>query len=225
MSLPAASTPPANVQVVDLAKRYGTGADATTVFEQVNLEVAAGEFVAIVGDSGVGKSTLLNCLAGLDRWDQGQVLHQGQDIGRLDEAGLAVWRRAHVGFVFQAFHVLPHLSVAQNVALPLMLLARGTPAEQDARVQAMLAAVGLGDRGSACPSSSAAASCSGWPLPAPWCTARPCCWPTSPPAISTRTRPPAPWTCWWPRPAKPAPAWCWSPIPRTLRPAPTGCCG
>lgn len=151
MSLPAASTPPANVQVVDLAKRYGTGADATTVFEQVNLEVAAGEFVAIIGDSGVGKSTLLNCLAGLDRWDQGQVLHQGQDIGRLDEAGLAVWRRAHVGFVFQAFHVLPHLSVAQNVALPLMLLARGTPAEQDARVQAMLAAVGLGDRGQRLP--------------------------------------------------------------------------
>ena len=151
MSLPAVSTPPANVQVVDLAKRYGTGADAATVFEQVNLEVAAGEFVAIVGDSGVGKSTLLNCLAGLDRWDQGQVLHQGQDIGRLDEAGLAVWRRAHVGFVFQAFHVLPHLSVAQNVALPLMLLARGTPAEQDARVQAMLAAVGLGDMGQRLP--------------------------------------------------------------------------
>jgi len=151
MSLPAASTPPANVQVVDLAKRYGTGADAATVFEQVNLEVAAGEFVAIVGDSGVGKSTLLNCLAGLDHWDQGQVLHQGQDIGRLDEAGLAVWRRAHVGFVFQAFHVLPHLSVAQNVALPLMLLARGTPAEQDARVQTMLAAVGLGDMGQRLP--------------------------------------------------------------------------
>lgn len=151
MSLPAASAPPANVQVVDLAKRYGTGADAATVFEQVNLEVAAGEFVAIVGDSGVGKSTLLNCLAGLDHWDQGQVLHQGQDIGRLDEAGLAVWRRAHVGFVFQAFHVLPHLSVAQNVALPLMLLARGTPAEQDARVQTMLAAVGLGDMGQRLP--------------------------------------------------------------------------
>ncbi|MBV7419993.1 ABC transporter ATP-binding protein [Comamonas sp. CMM03] len=151
MSLPSASTPPANVQVVDLAKRYGTGADAATVFEQVNLEVAAGEFVAIVGDSGVGKSTLLNCLAGLDRWDQGQVLHQGQDIGRLDEAGLAVWRRAHVGFVFQAFHVLPHLSVAQNVALPLMLLARGTPAEQDARVQAMLEAVGLGEMGQRLP--------------------------------------------------------------------------
>lgn len=151
MSLPTASTPPANVQVVDLAKRYGTGADAATVFEHVNLEVAAGEFVAIVGDSGVGKSTLLNCLAGLDRWDQGQVLHLGQDIGRLDEAGLAVWRRAHVGFVFQAFHVLPHLSVAQNAALPLMLLARGTPAEQDTRVQAMLAAVGLGEMGQRLP--------------------------------------------------------------------------
>ncbi len=99
----------------------------------------AGEFVAIVGDSGVGKSTLLNCLAGLDHWDAGQVLHEGVDLGQLDDTQRALWRRAHVGFVFQAFHVLPHLDVAQNVGLPLMLLNR--PDAQ--RVQHMLAAVGL----------------------------------------------------------------------------------
>ncbi len=121
--------------VEGLARRYG---DAT-VFENVHLTVAPGEFVAIVGDSGVGKSTLLNCLAGLDRWDAGRILHGSTDLGALDDTARALWRRAQVGFVFQAFHVLPHLDVAQNVALPLMLLGRNDPA----RVREMLAAVGL----------------------------------------------------------------------------------
>ena len=123
------------LEINGLAKRYGD----STVFEQVSLSVAPGEFVAIVGDSGVGKSTLLNCMAGLDHWDAGQVRLQGQDLSALNDAQRALLRRRHVGFVFQAFHVLPHLDVAQNVGLPLLLL--GTP--DDERVTHMLAAVGL----------------------------------------------------------------------------------
>ncbi len=129
--------------VEGLARRYG---DAT-VFENVHLTVAPGEFVAIVGDSGVGKSTLLNCLAGLDRWDAGRILHGSTDLGALDDTARALWRRAQVGFVFQAFHVLPHLDVAQNVALPLMLLGQDDPA----RVRDMLAAVGLQELGARLP--------------------------------------------------------------------------
>ncbi|WP_367065351.1 ABC transporter ATP-binding protein [Oryzisolibacter sp. LB2S] len=136
------SAPPL-LQVRGLARCYGT----QTVFENVALEVRRGEFVAIVGDSGVGKSTLLNCLAGLDHWDAGQVLHEGVDLGPLDDARRALWRRAHVGFVFQAFHVLPHLDVAQNVGLPLLLLHR----PDGRRVDEMLAAVGLAGLGARLP--------------------------------------------------------------------------
>ena len=126
-----------------LTKRYGD----TPVFTDVNLDVAAGEFVAIVGESGVGKSTLLNCMAGLDAWDSGSVTLEGEDVGRLTDDARALLRRHKVGFVFQAFHVLPHLDVAQNVALPLLLL--GTP--DDARVAAMLEAVGLSGLGTRLP--------------------------------------------------------------------------
>ncbi|MEJ8855476.1 ABC transporter ATP-binding protein [Variovorax robiniae] len=131
------------LQVEDLAKHYG---DAI-VFEHVSLEVAAGEFVAIVGESGVGKSTLLNCMAGLDSWDAGSVRHDGIALGTLDDEARALWRRRHVGFVFQAFHVLPHLDVAQNVALPLMLLGN----IDAARVQQMLSVVGLDGLGGRLP--------------------------------------------------------------------------
>ena len=124
------------LRVQGLAKHYGTAA----VFSGVDFAVQPGEFVAIVGDSGVGKSTLLNCLAGLDTWDSGRILHGDTDIGPLNDTQRALWRRAQVGFVFQAFHVLPHLDVAHNVALPLLLLQRPDPA----RVAQMLEAVGLG---------------------------------------------------------------------------------
>ena len=123
------------LQVEQLVKSYGE----TTVFAGVDLQLARGEWVALLGESGVGKSTLLNCLAGLDTPTAGRVRLGEVELGLLDERALAHWRRANVGFVFQAFHVLPHLSVAQNVALPLLLLGR----PDAARVAHMLAAVGL----------------------------------------------------------------------------------
>jgi putative ABC transport system ATP-binding protein len=131
------------LQLRQLTKLYGS----TAVFADVSLDVAPGEFVAIVGESGVGKSTLLNCMAGLDTWDSGSVRLQGHDLDTLNDDARALLRRKAVGFVFQAFHVLPHLDVAQNVALPLLLL--GTP--DPARVHAMLDAVGLGDLGTRLP--------------------------------------------------------------------------
>lgn len=125
------------VHVRQLCKRYG----ASTVFEHVDLDVHAGEFVAIVGDSGVGKSTLLNCLAGLDSWSAGSVHLCGEDLATLSDDACALLRRRAVGFVFQAFHVLPHLSVAQNVAVPLMLQGSPGPA------RAVLVAKALADVG------------------------------------------------------------------------------
>ena len=133
--------------VNQLCKNYGEVA----VFRNVTLEVATGEFVAIVGESGVGKSTLLNCMAGLDNWDSGSVSLEGADIGAMGDEQRALLRRRQVGFVFQAFHVLPHLDVAQNVALPLMLLKGRDPAADRQRVLDMLAAVGLQDLGARLP--------------------------------------------------------------------------
>jgi putative ABC transport system ATP-binding protein len=126
-----------------LAKRYGD----TPVFAGVDLDLAPGEFVAIVGESGVGKSTLLNCIAGLDTLAAGTVTIDGEVMTALPEPRQALLRRRALGFVFQAFHVLPHLSVAHNVALPLLLLRR----PDDARVAQALAAVGLDGLGARLP--------------------------------------------------------------------------
>ncbi len=123
------------LEVSGLAKRYG----ASLVFESVDLQLQSGELVALLGESGVGKSTLLNCIAGLDTPDEGQVLLDGHPMTALPEREQALLRRSHLGFVFQAFHVLPHLSVADNVALPLLLL-RQSDAQ---RVAQMLDSVGL----------------------------------------------------------------------------------
>ena len=116
----------------------------------VSLDLAAGEYVAIMGDSGVGKSTLLNLVAGLDHVDSGDIAIGGVSLAGMDDDALTVLRRQSLGFVFQAFHVLPYLTVAGNVALPLSLNGRHG-AEADARVQAMLDAVGLGERGDSMP--------------------------------------------------------------------------
>jgi len=132
-----------SLHVRQLGKHYGD----VSVFNNVSLDVAPGEFVAIVGESGVGKSTLLNCMAGLDNWDAGSITLDGVNLGDLSDDQRALLRREKVGFVFQAFHVLPHLDVAQNIALPLLLLGK----HDDARVQAMLAAVGLEGLGARLP--------------------------------------------------------------------------
>ena len=128
-------------------KALGKRFDQTPVFHDVNLHLQRGEFVAMLGESGVGKSTLLNCIAGLDRADTGSVRIAGTDLATLDDDGCALLRRVQLGFVFQAFHVLPHLTVAENVSLPLRLLRR----HDEARVAAMLSAVGLQGLGARMP--------------------------------------------------------------------------
>ena len=125
-------------------KRFG-GARPRVVLDDVSLALAPGEFVAVLGESGVGKSTLLNLVAGLDRPDAGRIEFEGRDLGALDDRQLTLLRRKYIGFVFQAFHVLPYLDLSGNVGLPLDLLGI-LPEERNARVQAVLAAVGLGDR-------------------------------------------------------------------------------
>jgi putative ABC transport system ATP-binding protein len=121
------------------------------VLQRVSLQLAAGEYIAIMGESGAGKSTLLNLIAGLDTPDSGRVVFDGQDLSLLSDAARTRWRRAALGFVFQAFHLLPHLSVERNVALPLALNG-AAPVVLAQRVEELLAAVGLLERRHAAPS-------------------------------------------------------------------------
>src|SRR5574343_237641 len=135
MNVPSTDEP--LLRVRGLAKRHGE----QPVFRDVDLDLRRGEVLALLGESGVGKSTLLNVIAGLDTAEAGHVTLAGTAVLALDERAAALWRRAHLGFVFQAFHVLPHLDVADNVALPLMLLGR----PDAARVAAVLAELGLAE--------------------------------------------------------------------------------
>jgi len=129
-----------------VTKRFG----GRTVLEAVSLEVAAGEYVAIVGESGIGKSTLLNVVAGLEPVDSGTIVFRQQPITEMSDDALTVLRRENFGFVFQAFHVLPHLTALQNVGLPLLL--RKLPeAEIKRKAQAAIAAVGLVGREASMP--------------------------------------------------------------------------
>lgn len=126
------------LELSSLTKTYGGRA----VLSNLSHRFAPGRFVAIMGESGVGKSTLLNLIAGLDVPDSGEVIVDGKPMAALDDDAATKLRRTRMGFIFQAFHVLPHLTLQQNVALPLLLNREGT-----ARAEAMLAAVGLAGRG------------------------------------------------------------------------------
>jgi len=126
-----------------VTKRFGE----RTVLNGVSLELGAGEYVAILGESGIGKSTLLNVIAGLEPVDSGEIVFEQKVLARLNDDELTLLRREKFGFVFQAFHVLPQLTVEQNVALPLLL--KKIPSE--GKVKSVLASVGLAGRGSSMP--------------------------------------------------------------------------
>jgi putative ABC transport system ATP-binding protein len=132
------------LRLVVVTKRFG----ARTVLNAVSLEVAAGEYVAVIGESGIGKSTLLNVIAGLEPLDSGEVWFEARQLTTLDDDALTILRREKFGFVFQAFHVLPHLTVQENVALPLLL--RGIHDRQE-KPRGLLAALGLAGREASMP--------------------------------------------------------------------------
>jgi putative ABC transport system ATP-binding protein len=129
------------LQTESLNKSFGS----VKAVQDVSLGIAPGEFVAIMGRSGSGKTTLLQLLAGLESPTSGRILFQGRDISQLDEDGLALWRREHVGLVFQAFHLIPTLSAVENVAFPLYPTAV-QPEERRQRALARLEQVGLAQR-------------------------------------------------------------------------------
>lgn len=135
--------PPPRLVVRSLAKSVP---GPRQLFRGLDLEVGAGELVAIIGESGVGKSTLLNILAGLDDADAGSVAIDGTALGPMDETARTTLRRERIGFVFQAFHILPYLTLQQNVALPIALVSADA-ADAARQADAMLDAVGLGGRG------------------------------------------------------------------------------
>jgi putative ABC transport system ATP-binding protein len=133
------------VAIRDLTKVYRQGEIDVTALDAVSLDIASGEFLALMGPSGSGKSTLLHIIAGIDRATSGECSVQGVDVARLNESELADWRNRNVGFVFQTFNLIPVLTAAENVELPLLLTGL-VAAERREMVAAALDLVGLGDR-------------------------------------------------------------------------------
>ncbi len=133
------------IRMTDVTKSYFRGREKVEVLRHLDLEVPRGDFVALMGPSGTGKTTMLNLLGGLDRPDQGEIEVDGQRIDRMSGSRLAAWRARHVGFVFQFYNLLPVLTAERNVELPL-LLTHLSRAERKQHVASALGIVGLADR-------------------------------------------------------------------------------
>ena len=133
------------VQIRELTKLYAQGEIQVTALDHITLDIAAGEFLALMGPSGSGKSTLLHIIAGVDRPTSGVCLVQGVDVTKLNETQLADWRNQNVGFIFQTFNLIPVLTAAENVELPL-LLTQLDRRQRRLQVETALEVVGLGDR-------------------------------------------------------------------------------
>jgi putative ABC transport system ATP-binding protein len=133
------------IDIVDLCKRFTKGKETITIFDGLNLAIARGDFVAVMGPSGSGKTTLLNLLGGIDRSDTGEIEVAGERLDRLSESELSRWRASHIGFIFQFYNLMPMLTAAQNVELPLLLTRLGRK-ERRERVETALGVVGLAER-------------------------------------------------------------------------------
>jgi putative ABC transport system ATP-binding protein len=133
------------ISIVDLCKRFTKGKETITIFDGLSLAIPSGDFIAVMGPSGSGKTTLLNLLGGLDRPDAGEIRVAGEPIERLSEGALSRWRASHIGFIFQFYNLMPMLTAAQNVELPLLLTRLGRK-ERRQRVETALGVVGLADR-------------------------------------------------------------------------------
>ena len=141
------------IQVSDVVKKYPLAAGEFVAVNHLSLDVADGEFVAIVGRSGSGKTTLLNLLAGIDRPTSGTVRVAGADLGSLSESGLAAWRGRNVGLVFQFFQLLPTLTVVENVMLPMDFAKRIPIAERPDRARQLLERMGVGEQADKVPAT------------------------------------------------------------------------
>jgi putative ABC transport system ATP-binding protein len=134
------------VRLINLRKGFSKGNEPISIFDGLNLAIPSGDFAAVMGPSGSGKTTLLNLLGGIDRADAGEIEIAGRRIDRLSEGDLARWRAANIGFVFQFYNLMPMLSAAQNVELPLLLTNLRAKARRE-RVATALKIVNLADRG------------------------------------------------------------------------------
>ena len=169
-----------------LRKSYNVGPTEVEVLHGIDLRLDSADFAALVGPSGSGKSTLLNLIGLLDTPTAGELYLQGEATAHMDDEARTALRGRHIGFVFQFHHLIGAFTALENVLMPWMV-ANGRPTPEILeRARGLLSDVGWRGSLTAVPTSSPAASSSGWRSPAPWSRAPPCCWPTNPPATSTR---------------------------------------